>query len=135
MLTDDDHGHPTACARKWHLTFDDAIPAIELTSRTALLVSEFGDRLEAAGVRLIGHIKGLIDAVQSGHLRFSITSFEEGARFKGELIGEITEAVLTINVIVYGIEPKFVEKLLEEEFAGRLPGVRLRDDEGEGHAQ
>jgi hypothetical protein len=135
MLADDDHADPTACAYKWHLTFDDAIPAIELSSRIALLVSEFTGRLEEADSRLIGHIKGLIDADQNGHLLFSITSFEEGARFKGEMVGEITEAVLTINVIVYGIEAGIVERMLEEEFARHFDGNRSRDDEGEGRAR
>jgi hypothetical protein len=135
VLADDDHAHPTACACKWHLTFGDALPAIDLSSRVALLVSELTGRLQEGGGRLIGHIKGLIDAEQSGHLLFSITSFEEGARFKGEMLGEIAEAVLTINVIVYGIEEEFVEKVLEEAFARHFPGNRSRDNEGEGHAQ
>lgn len=73
---------------------------------------------------MIGHIKGLVDADEKGHLLFSITSFEEGARFKGEMAGGITEAVLTINVIVYGIEEEIVEKMLEEAFARQFHGNR-----------
>ena len=116
MLAGDDHAHPTACACKWQLSFDDAIPAIELRSRVALLLSEWSGGLEKHGGRLIGHIKGLVDAEEKGHLLFSITSFEEGARFKGEIVGEITGSVLTINAIVYGIGEEIVEEILEEAF-------------------
>jgi len=135
VLADDDQAHPTACACKWHLTFDEAIPASELSSRTALLVSAFTGRLEEDGDRLIGHIKGLIDGDEKGHLLFSITSFEEGARFKGEMVGGITEAVLTINVIVYGIEEEIIRNRLEEAVGRYFHGNRSGDGEGEGHAQ
>lgn len=124
MLADDDHAHATACACRWRLSFDHAIPPIELNSRTALLLSELTGGLEKHGGGLIGHIKGLVDADEKGHLLFSITSFEEGARFKGEMAGGITEAVLTINVIVYGIEEEIVEKMLEEAFARQFHGNR-----------
>ncbi|MBW1685400.1 MAG: hypothetical protein JRS35_10100 [Deltaproteobacteria bacterium] len=135
MLAEGDQSHPTACACKWHLTFDDAIPAIDLNSRTARLLSELSCGLEQSGGRLIGHVKGMIDADEKGHLLFSITSFEEGARFKGEMVGRITEAVLTINVIVYGVEEETVEKVLEEAFNRHFHGDRCWDHGGEGHAQ
>ena len=135
MLADDDHAHPTACACRWQLTFDDAIPAIDLNSRTALLLSELSDGLEQNGGRLVGHIKGMIDAAEKGHLLFSITSFEEAARFKGELVGEITEAVLTINVIVYGVEEEIVETMLEAAFSRQFHDNRSGDHKGEGHAR
>ena len=135
MLADDDHAHPTACACKWQLTFDDAIPANELKSRVALLLSELTSGLQEDGGRLIGHIKGLVEAEEKGHLLFSITSFEEAARFKGELVGEITEAVLTINVIVYGVEEEIVETMLEEAFSRQFHGNRSGDHKGEEHAR
>jgi len=135
MLADDDHAHPTACACKWQLTFDDAIPANELNSRVALLLSELTSGLQEDGGRLIGHIKGLVEAEEKGHLLFSITSFEEAARFKGELVGKITEAALTINVIVYGVEEEIVETMLEAAFGRQFHGNRSGDHKGEGHAR
>ena len=135
MLAGDDHAHPTACACKWQLTFDDAIPANELNSRIALLLSELTGGLQEDGGRLIGHIKGLVEAEEKGHLLFSITSFEEAARFKGELVGGITDAVLTINVIVYGVEEEIVETMLEAAFSRQFHGNRSGDHKGEGHAR
>ena len=135
MLAGDDHAHPTASACKWQLTFDDAISANELNSRVALLLSELTSGLQEDGGRLIGHIKGLVEAEEKGHLLFSITSFEEAARFKGELVGEITEAALTINVIVYGVEEEIVETMLESAFSRQFHGNRSGDHKGEGHAR
>ncbi len=135
MLAGDDHAHPTACARKWQLRFDEAIRPNELKSRTRFLLSELAAGLEASGLRLIGHVKGLIDADEKGHLLFSLTSFEDGARFKGGMVGGVTEAVLTINVILYGVEEKIVEEMLEEAFIRHFRDDRSREPGGEGHAQ
>jgi hypothetical protein len=135
MLADDDQALPTAFSRKWRLTFDDVVPPIELNSRIARLLSEFIAGLEKKGGTLVGHIKGLVDADEHGHLLFSVTSFEEGARFKDQMVGGISEAALTINVILYGIEEEIVERMLEEAFIRHFPGNRSRDDGGEGHAQ
>jgi hypothetical protein len=77
----------------------------------------------------------MIDAGEKGHLAFSITSFEQGARFKGELVGRITEATLTINAIAYGIEEARIEEVLEEAFNRHFHGSRSWDAGGERHAQ
>jgi hypothetical protein len=135
MTTADDHAHPTACARRWRLGFDEAISSIDLRSRTDRLLSALAGGLEARGARLIGHIKGLIDAGENGHFVFSLTSFEEAARFKGEMKGGVADAVLTINVIAYGIEEKTVEEMLEEAFIRCFGEERSREPGGEGRAQ
>ena len=51
---------------------------------------------------------------RAGHLFFSLTSFEEKARYKGELTGNIAKVRLTINVIVYGVEQGSVERAVQE---------------------
>jgi hypothetical protein len=135
MLAGDDRAHPTACASRWQLTFDDPIPADELHARIALLLSDLATGLRKGGSNLIGHIKGLIDAGEDGHLRFSMTSFEEGARFKGVMSDGIREAFLTTNVIVYGIEAELVEAVLEEAFSGHFHGRRSCADGGGGDAR
>ena len=135
MRTADDHAHPTACARRWRLSFAEAVSSIDLESRTDSLLCELAGGLEARGARLIGHIKGLVDADENGHFLFSLTSFEEGARFKGEMTGEIAEAVLTINVIAYGIAERTVEQMLEEAFIRYFGDERSREPGGEGRAQ
>jgi hypothetical protein len=40
------------------------------------------------------------------------------------MVGGISGAVLTINVIVYGVEEEIVEKILEEAFSRQFHGNR-----------
>ncbi len=109
--------HPTAYACKETLAFKDAVPASELRERIDRFLSELTGALEPCGCELVGHIKGLIDAGDKGHLLFSITSFEEGARIKGKMDGGISGAVLTMNAIVYGIEKAVIEEAFQNMLA------------------
>lgn len=68
--------------------------------------------LRRHGCRLIGHIKGILNAGENGHLFFSITSFEQRARFKGVLSGRGQKIDLTLNVIVYGVDGEKINELV-----------------------
>ncbi len=121
---------PTAFAIKENLIFTDALLAIELRSRMNSFLLEMTGELKNNGCKLIGHIKGLIsvddaeggdDAInKKGHLMFSITSFEEGARFKGKMQYGVTKAVFKINVIVFGIDYSTVEKIFKKVFSNHF---------------
>ena len=106
--------HPTVYAREVNLTFKAPVSASELQGRIAAFVSELTCSLQGDGCKLIGHIKGLLEVEGNGHLFFSLTSFEEKARYKGELTHEIAGAKLTINAIVYGVEQESVERAIQE---------------------
>ncbi len=108
--------HPTVYAFKEHLKFKGKIKADELRSRIDVFLCELTESLKHGGCTLIGHIKGLVDAGENGHLVFSITSFDENARFKGEVRNEVTNAVITVNIVVYGISEDIVEKELLKVF-------------------
>ena len=112
--------HPTIYAHKENLKFNDIIPAVELKERIVQFLSELTRDLEGNGCELIGHIKGLIDARDKGHLRFSITSFKEGTRFNGEMEDGIEAAILTINVIVYGIEQRSLKQFVNRRLLNIL---------------
>ena len=133
MTKDKDQLEPTAFALKENLIFDDAISAIELKSRVDIFLSELIDELKNNGCEMIGHIKGLIivdgaDGAESGddvvdkkgHIMFSITSFEEGARFKGDISDGITKMVFTINVIVFGMVDTVIEKIFKKLFSNHF---------------
>jgi hypothetical protein len=96
------------------LTLKVPLSASELRGRIDAFLSELTISLQGDGCTLIGHIKGLLDVEEDGHLFFNITSFEGKARYKGELTGEIAGAKLTINVIVYGVEQRSVERAIQE---------------------
>ena len=52
-----------------------------------------------------------------------------------EMIGGVADAILTINVIAYGVEEKTVESVLEEAFIRYFDGSCSREPGGEGRAQ
>jgi len=106
--------HPTAFSTQVVLEFDNQIQAVEIQKRLNTFLSDLTNFLQESGCRLIGHIKGLFDAGERGQLFFSITSFTENPRYKGEIGGEIPKATLSINVIVYGIGEKPVEQAIQE---------------------
>jgi hypothetical protein len=105
---------PTVCAQEVDLTFEVPLPADELNGRIDAFISALTSSLQVDGCKLIGHIKGLLEVEDNSHLFFSVTSFEEKASYKGELPNEISEAKLTINVIVYGVEQESVERAVRE---------------------
>jgi hypothetical protein len=116
MIDNRNQVHPVTYARKENLRFNDILSAIELKERTVQFLSELTRDLERNGCKLIGHIKGLIEASDKGHFIFSITSFNEDARYNGEMEDGIEGAILTVNVIVYGIEQKIIETLYQKTF-------------------
>jgi len=106
--------HPTVYAQEVSLKFKVPLSTSELLGRIDAFMSELTCSLQGDGCKLIGHIKGLLEVEGNAHLFFSITSFEEKARYKGELTHEIASAKLTINVIVYGVEQRSVERAVRE---------------------
>ena len=107
--------HPTACSTQIVLEFENQIQAAEIQKSLDTFLSELSSFLQENGCKLIGHIKGLLDAGERGQLFFSITSFNENPRYKGEIGGEIPEATLSINAIVYGIGEEPVEREIQEQ--------------------
>ena len=106
--------HPTVHAQEMNLTLKAPLSASELLVKLDCFTSELTCALQGDGCKLIGHIKGLLEVEGNDHLFFSITSFEEKARYKGELTHAIARAKLTINVIVYGVEQRSVERAVRE---------------------
>ncbi len=107
---------PSSFARKESLGSSDALTANQLIDALEEFLAEITKELKRRGCRLIGHIKGLVDAQDNGHLFFSITSFDEGVRFKSELIDGITNVTLTTNIIVYGIEEALIQDIYNLAF-------------------
>jgi hypothetical protein len=130
MTKNNEELEPTAFAIRENLIFTDALSVIELRSRVNSFLLELTGELKNNGCKLIGNIKGLIsvgdaegddDAInKKGHLMFSITSFEEGARFKGEMQDGVTTVTFTINVIVFEIVHSEVEKIFKKVFSNHF---------------
>jgi len=114
MISADDL-QPSVYVQEMDLVFENPIREDELKARTDRFLSGLTDALKYAGCELIGHIKGAI-ATDEGYLVFSVTSFEEGVRFKGEIASEIFKVHSTINIIVYGVDPDTIGKLFQREW-------------------
>lgn len=76
--------------------------------------------LHDEGCRLIGHIKGVIEADSGCFLKFNITRFQDPIRLNGYWSGGTASASLKLNVIVYNVEKYIVENAvlrgIEEHF-------------------
>ena len=116
--------HPTACSTHLALELGTQMRAAEIQIRIELFLSGLTDFLRENGCTLIGHIKGLLDAGNGGQLFFSVTSFNDGIRYKGGLAGEAEEATLWINVIVYGVAQEPIERAIHEQLRKQFPEHR-----------
>jgi hypothetical protein len=111
------HGHdedlgpqPTVCALRVDLAACSRDSGQEHATRSlAAFVEDLVAGLRVAGCRLIGHIKGTLDAGERGSLFFSVTSFDTPAVFHGELSEPVGACSLTLNAIVFDIDETVVE--------------------------
>jgi hypothetical protein len=130
-MTHSDHAHPppdgslepTAYALRGTLTLPGPWSETELRKGVDAFLAELTRSLREQGCRLIGHIKGILDTGDKGHLFFSVTSFEQRTRFKGGLTGEYEKIDLTLNVIVYGVGSGEIEQLVLEGLRKHLGEV------------
>ena len=130
-MSHDDHVHsppegdpqPTAYALRGTLKLPGAWSEVELRKGIDRFLAGLTRSLRERGCRLIGHIKGILETGDEGHLFFSVTSFEQKARFKGEMAGECDKMDFTLNVIVYGVGNDEVERLSLEGLREHLGAV------------
>jgi hypothetical protein len=112
---------PEVFAAQADLTFREPASqeAVEAVLRTFL------DRLSttaaAAGCVLVGHIKGVVGAGDE-ELEFSLTTLAGVPRFAGTLPHHTGSAILTLNVIVFGVG--------EPALAGAVRGAWPEDGAG-----
>jgi hypothetical protein len=82
------------------------------------LISEFLEtlalRCHETGKGMIGHIKALTLFPDGGYLRVSVVSPTLPAGVEGSVPVGCTELVLTLNVIVYGLDREFLERITRE---------------------
>ncbi|MEW6440539.1 MAG: hypothetical protein AB1640_06325 [bacterium] len=118
-----------ACGLRETLILEGPWSETELRAAVDRFLSELRRDLKEAGCALIGHIKGIVDAGETGQLFFSVTSFQEQARYKGRLTGSFTKVDLTLNVIVCGVESGKIERAVREglrRHVGRPAGASDR---------
>jgi len=129
-MTHDEHAHPpggdplpTTYAKQGTLTLQGIGSDTELRTAADAFLSELTRLLREQGCKLIGHIKGVFEAGENGQLFFSVTSFDQKARYKGKLTGSFERMDFALNVIVYGVEAEKIEPLVLERFRRHLGDV------------
>jgi hypothetical protein len=92
-----------------------------LEERVGAFFSGLLEFLYREGCRLIGHVKGLIQPEEGGFLMVSTTSFQSKPGIKGNLPDRISNAHLTLNVIVYGVSEEKIREFVEQETGKVFP--------------
>lgn len=103
---------PAVYALNGQLSFPEGWSEEQIMSVVDSFLFDLTISLKRHGCSLIGHIKGILDAGENGHLFFSITSFEERTRFKGALSGRSQKIDMALNVIVYGVDGEKIRELV-----------------------
>ncbi len=96
------------------LRFRKPISGSVLKAHIEAFLLELSTNLTASGGGIVGHIKGLLDTHDCGHLMFSITSLIEGVQSKGDLSGHIKNAEFRLNVILFKVGTGEIESVCME---------------------
>jgi hypothetical protein len=85
-----------------------------MRGKVSLVLARLTGRLKEHGCALIGHIKAYLDSTGDGGILFSVTAFGQEPQCTGEITGDILNAKLILNVVVFGISEKLVKETVEE---------------------
>jgi hypothetical protein len=113
---------PYAVVQQWHLPDADG----HWEAILGEYLQTIATRCTSAKKCLIGHIKALVLFQDEGYLRISVIAANIPASIEGEVSNCCTELELTLNVLVYGLERIFIEKIVYEiatEIADQRKGV------------
>jgi hypothetical protein len=124
----DDHSHgghkhlshvpdsalPAVFAARAEVALDPPAHPDELESLIAGFFRALLPALAVAGCTLVGHIKGTLAAPGHGDLAFHATDLEALPSLTGGVAGRAHDAVLTINVIVFGVDEQALPALVRD---------------------
>jgi hypothetical protein len=107
-----DAARPAVYAARADVVFAPPVHADQLESVVSQFFARLSDGLAAAGCTLVGHIKGTVMAPGRGDLAFHATALGAKPAVTGGLAGLAEGAVLTINVIVFGVDEQALPALV-----------------------
>lgn len=133
MITDDF----VAYAGKVHARFDRAKGADEIRSLVSSTISKVANECMSDGAKLIGHIKCIAEVDSGKYIACSVVSAENEAMCRGELDGTSKSLNIILNVLIYGLDKKKVEKIVirsaKAVFQGKGMHVEFEDLEFDEH--
>ena len=95
---------PAVFAARADVVFDPPTHADELERAVTRFFAELSRGLADAGCTLVGHIKGTLSARGRGDVAFHATALAKAPSLTGGLAGQVADALLTVNVIVFGVD-------------------------------
>ena len=112
-----DAARPAVYAARATVTFAPPVHADQLESVVAGFFEALAGGLATAGCTLVGHVKGTIQAPGRGDLAFHATTLGARPAVTGGLAGLAGEAVLTVNVIVFGVDEQALPGLVHDAWS------------------
>jgi hypothetical protein len=119
-----DAARPAVFAARAGVVFDPPARADQVEVAVAGFFAALSDGLADAGCTLVGHIKGTIVANEdSSGLAFHATMLGAAPALTGGFAGEVGDAVLTINVIVFGVDEAALPAVVKGAWARATPAA------------
>ena len=112
-----DGARPAVFAARASLVFDPPAHADLLEDAVTRFLAALSDGLVAAGCTLVGHIKGIVSAGGRGDLAFHATTLHSRPAITGGVAGTVTEATLTVNVIVFGVDEQALPAVVRDAWS------------------
>jgi hypothetical protein len=99
-----DTAGPAVFAARANVVFDPPVHADQLELAVTHFFAALSGGLADAGCTLVGHVKGTVSAPGHGDLAFHATALAKRPTLTGGIAGQAADAVLTLNVIVFGVD-------------------------------
>ncbi len=112
-----DAAQPAVYAERAAVAFDPPVHGDRLESVVLSFFEALGGDLAGAGCTLVGHIKGTVEAPGRGDLAFHATTLGARPAVTGGLAGMAADAVLTVNVIVFGVDERALPALVRDAWS------------------
>lgn len=112
----DAHDFVTLSVRR-EITFASARPPEDVLGD---FLASLQGALREAGCTMVGHVKGMVEAEGEPPLFFSLTSLDSEPQYKGGPLRPGSFSVLSMNIIVAGIDKVAAAEILKDAAAASL---------------
>jgi len=116
---------PAVFAARADVVFAPSPQADQVEVAITRFLAALSGGLADAGCTLVGHIKGTLAAPGHADLGFHATSLAARPLLTGGIAGDAREAVLTVNVIVFGVPDGDLPGIVKEAWS-RATGTQAR---------
>ncbi len=112
-----DSATPAVFAARADVLFAPAAHADQIEQAITRFFTALSGELTDAGCTLVGHIKGTLAARGHGDLAFHATALAVSPALTGGVAGVAADAVLTMNLIVFGVTDETLAALVRRTWS------------------